>query len=105
MFPKQGHTLLSDVAYMNEYQHCNTPFLLIFLDGYCRYLSVHVLNSLKSLEVAKVLDTFLTENIHKYVKMLTDCGIKFETTLSNLYITYIKYIGTLHRTNQQRLPL
>ena len=58
MFPKPGHTLLSDVAYMKEYQHCNTPFSLILLDGFSRYLSVHALNSLKSVEVAKVLDTF-----------------------------------------------
>ena len=85
-FKRPGFYILSDVAYMKEYEKENTAYLLILIDGFSRYLTVIPIKTLKANEMNKVLDTFLTNNIYKYRKIFTDCGQEYRSNiLKNLY--------------------
>ena len=77
IFPKPGHTIISDVAYVKYYQKYNKPFLLVMIDGYSRYASVFPLSSLKSREVTSSLNFFFENSIYKFSKLLSDSGQEF----------------------------
>ena len=69
---------MADVCYMKMYEDQNTPYLLILMDGYSRYLTNYPLKSLKYSDVGIVLDNFFGNNIYKYVKFFTDEGSEFK---------------------------
>lgn len=69
---------MADVCYMKMYEDQNTPYLLILMDGYSRYLTIYPLKSLKYSDVGIVLDNFFGNNIYKYVKFFTDEGSEFK---------------------------
>ena len=51
------------------------------MDVYSRSLSVFPRQTLKTNEVVKILDQFLTNNIYKYTKFFTDGGVEFTNEL------------------------
>ena len=83
MFKSPGHTLMADVAYMKMYEKQNSPFLLVLMDGYSRYLTVYPLESLRASFVVNILDNFFKSNIYKYVKFFSDQGVEFTNKLVN----------------------
>ena len=110
-FKQPGYYILSDVAYMKDYEKQNTPYLLILIDGYSRYLTVIPLKSLRANEVKQVLDTFLTNSIYSYRKIFTDCGQEYRSGLmKSLYkkhkiLWYTTYNKTIKVSIAERVIL
>ena len=79
LFIKPGHTLVCDVFYLNPIVKSKTPYILILIDGYSRYLSIIPLQSLKASCVVPLFEKMLKENIYKYRKIFSDQGIEFQS--------------------------
>ena len=78
--------MVADVAFLTEYKNENKPYLLIFLDGYSRYVNVFQINSLKSQDVTPIIDSFFETNIYKYERFFTDEGQEFlNKNISKIY--------------------
>ena len=73
---------MGDVAYMKPYEKENVPYLLVLIDGFNRYLSVYLLESLKSSDVDRILNEFLNTSIYKYEKNFTDEAVEFTSKLA-----------------------
>ena len=85
LFPYPGHTIISDVCYIN-YEGSECKYLLFFIDGYSKYLSVFSLKSLKAIDVAPVVDNFFHKNIYAYKKCFTDEGQEYlSKKIRNVY--------------------
>ena len=86
---QSGIILMGDVCYMNPYEKENTPYLLVLMDMYSRFLTVFPLVSLKSSHVCSILDNFFQNSIYKYQKFFTDEGVEFvNKQVKNLYVKH-----------------
>ena len=99
IFPYPGHTIISDVCYIN-YEGSECKYLLFFIDGYSKYLSVFPLKSLKAEDVVPVVDNFLSTNIYAYKKFFSDEGQEF---LSKKIISIYKKHNIFWYTTKNKL--
>ena len=73
-----GDTVFSDVAYVKEYEKNNPPYLVLFLDGFSKYLSVYPVKNLKSNSIIPVLNKFFNEDaLYKYLRICSDRGVEY----------------------------
>ena len=91
LFGKPGDYLLADVTYLNEYGKANSKYILIFMDGFSRYvLGAFPLNTLKAEKVIPCLEEVLSTSIHALKKIFSDRGVEF---------TNKKFQGMLKKNN------
>ena len=64
MFPKPGHTLCGDVAYLNEFKQGSYKYLLFLMDGFSRYLWISPIKSLKQKDVLPALENVVKNSIY-----------------------------------------
>ena len=111
LFSRPGHTIVADVAYTKPYNVKNNPYLLVLIDGFSRFLSILPLQSLKSVHVKPVLDSFFSDNIYRYEKMLSDEGVEFlNKNMEELYkkhkiVRYSTYNRTIKASIAERVIL
>ena len=79
LFTRPGHTLICDVFYLNPIVKTKTPYILILIDGYSRYLNIIPLHSLKADTIVPLFEKMLNENIYRYSKIYSDCGQEFQS--------------------------
>ena len=73
-----GDTIFTDVAYVKEYEKNNPPYLVFFLDGFSKYLSVYPVKNLKSNSIIPVMNKFFNEDaVYKYVRICSDRGVEY----------------------------
>ena len=79
MFPGPGHTLASDVFYINRFSKANNNirYILVVMDSFSRFISLHPLSSLKASCVVPVFRKVLEDSLYPYVKLFTDEGIEY----------------------------
>jgi len=83
-----GHTICSDVAYLQEYKKSNdgVGYIIVFIDLFSKYLTVFPLKSLKAVTLSPILDYFFKNSIHKYRKIFTDDGQEYlSKEVKNIY--------------------
>ena len=72
--------MVCDVFYLNTIVKTKTPYILVMLDGYSRYLSIIPLQSLKETCIVPLFEKkLLKENIYKHDKVYSDQGIEFQS--------------------------
>ena len=79
LFKRPGHTLICDVFYLNPIVKTKTPYILVMIDGYSRYLSIIPLQSLKATCIVPLFEKMLKENIYIYSKIYSDSGQEFQS--------------------------
>ena len=77
MFPKPGHTLCGDIAYLNEFKQGSYKYLLFMMDGFSRYLWISPIKSLKQKDVLPPLENVLKNSIYDIEYFFSDQGIEF----------------------------
>ena len=81
LFFKPGYVLLGDVMYLNPLVKTNTPYLLLLMDGFSRYLHVSPLRSLKAKCVSPVIERIITNSIYDYTHIFSDEGMEFRNKI------------------------
>ena len=77
-FRRPGLTLVMDVMYLQPmYKKISHKYCLVALDGFSRYASIILLKNLRAETVVPKLEEFLTDNIFRYEKVLSDSGVEF----------------------------
>ena len=78
IFRRPGVTLVIDVMYLKPISpKIHHPFGLAVLDGFSRFASVILLKNLRAETVVPLFDQFISDNIYKYEKVLSDRGVEF----------------------------
>ena len=66
------------MAYVKEYEENNPPYLIYFLDGLSKYLSVYLVKNLKSNSIIPVMNKFFNEDaLYKYLRICSDRGVEY----------------------------
>ena len=81
LFFKPRYVLLGDNMYLNPLVKTNTPYLLLLMDRFSRYLHVSPLKSLKAKCVSPTIERVIKNSIHHYSHMFTDEGIEFKNKI------------------------
>ena len=76
-FPRPGFCACIDTCFINRYKSKNVPYLIFFIDGYSRYLSIFPAKSIKANNILPILKNFFLSNIYKYKFCYTDEGGEF----------------------------
>ena len=77
MYPYSGHTIIGDICYLSSFSKDNGKFLLVFIDGFSRFMFAYPVKSLKTKDMLPVLEKAFTESLYPIKKFQTDQGNEF----------------------------
>ena len=78
IFRRPGLTLVMDVMFLKPISpKIQQPYGLVILDGFSRLASVILLKNLRAETVTPMFERFISDNIYKYEKILSDKGVEF----------------------------
>ena len=87
MFNKPGDYLLSDVTYLTAYSSSKAKFLLVFQDGFSRFIWCYPLNNLKAESIIKCTQDVLMKSLYKIRYFFSDRGQEYK---SNKFLNFLR---------------
>lgn len=87
MFSKPGDYLLSDVTYLTAYSNTSAKYLLIFQDGFSRYVWAYPINNLKAETIIKCTQDVLSKSLYAVRKFFSDRGQEYT---SKKFLSFLK---------------
>lgn len=87
MFTRPGQYLLSDVTYLTTYSTNSAKYLLIFQDGFSRYIWCYPVIDLKAITIIKCAKDVLSQSPYKFIKFFSDKGQEYK---SKKFLQFLK---------------